>query len=243
MIVADLHLHTKNSKDGKQTLDQIIQSAKNKGLLQIGISDHGFAHVTNGTTKKKQIALMEEIKEKTCDQLQILAGIEANLTSLDGTIDVSQQFAEKLDYVNLGYHKTTMPKGFLDFCLLNLPGSLKWKKFSQSMVDKYTKAFVKALKRGYVNVLVHPCYCLPLDMTEIGKVAIDYNVLLELNGKRINMTDDQIVKLYQMGAKFIINSDAHTLDRVGDFSRGLQTAQRLGILTSVVNNDKKVEFV
>ena len=243
MILADLHLHTTNSKDGKQTLDEVILSAKNKGLVQIGISDHGYSHLTAGTTHKKQNALLQEIRAKSTSELQILAGIEANLNSLDGTIDLTREQAKALDYVNLGYHKTAMPKGIGDFFALNLLGSLGIKKFSLSMVDKYTKAFVKALKTGYVNVLAHPCYCLPLDMTEIGKVAIDYNVLIELNGKRINMSDEEIVKLYQMGVKFIINSDAHTKDRVGDFSRGLAVAQRLGILTSVANNGKKVEFV
>jgi putative hydrolase len=79
---------------------------------------------------------------------------------------------------------------------------------------------------------------------EIGKAAADYGVFIELNGKNVRMCDEDIMTLNDMGAKFIVNSDAHRSERVGDFSVPMETVKRLGVnLDNIVNWDKLPDFL
>ncbi len=69
---ADLHIHTFHSKDNHQTLEEIFQAAKTRGLGAIAITDHN-------TT----VGAMEALKSAP-DWLIVLPGIE--ITSEDGHI-------------------------------------------------------------------------------------------------------------------------------------------------------------
>ena len=70
----------------------------------------------------------------------------------------------------------------------------------------------------------------------ILKVATDYDVALELNGKRIFLTDEQVLMMAESKVKLVANSDAHDENRVGEVSVPFATLQRLGIpLTRLTN--------
>ena len=69
------------------------------------------------------------------------------------------------------------------------------------------------------------------------------HTLIELNGKRLGMSDKEILTCYNLGCKFIIGSDAHTPDRVGDCHLGLKAILRLRIPeTAVVNYNNLPTF-
>ena len=61
-ITGDYHTHSKYSKNnhGKDTIKEMVLSAKEKGLESYGISDHGPAHVVFGIRRKKSV-----LNEKT----------------------------------------------------------------------------------------------------------------------------------------------------------------------------------
>ena len=69
---ADLHIHTFHSRDNHQTLQEIFQAAKTRGLGVIAITDHN-------TT----VGAMEALRSAP-DWLIVLPGIE--ITSEDGHI-------------------------------------------------------------------------------------------------------------------------------------------------------------
>jgi len=51
----------------------------------------------------------------------------------------------------------------------------------------------------------------------VAKCAADYGTYIELNSKKQHLTDEQLIEIVQKtSARFIINSDAHSADRVGD---------------------------
>ena len=70
--------------------------------------------------------------------------------------------------------------------------------------------------------------------------AKETNTYIELNGKRLGMSDKEIMIAYNEGVKFIINSDAHSPKRVGDCHKGLEAILRLRIPESAVANYNSV---
>jgi len=52
ILSSDYHTHTVYSHGKGQIIDNALV-AKEKGLIEIGISDHGFSHPAFGLTKRK----------------------------------------------------------------------------------------------------------------------------------------------------------------------------------------------
>ena len=78
--------------------------------------------------------------------------------------------------------------------------------------------------------------CLGQEIAKVAKVAKETNTYIELNGKRLGMSDKEILTAYNEGVKFIINSDAHHAKNVGNCHRGLKAMLRLRIPESAVVN-------
>ena len=55
------------------------------------------------------------------------------------------------------------------------------------------------------------------------------------------MSDAEILKCYEIGCKFVLNSDAHHCSRVGDCHLGLQAILRLRIPDSAVVNYNQIQ--
>jgi histidinol phosphatase-like PHP family hydrolase len=54
-------------------------------------------------------------------------------------------------------------------------------------------------------------------VVEVAKCASDYGTYIELNGKKTHLTDEELMEIVaKTSARFIINSDAHSKDRVGE---------------------------
>ena len=76
-----------------------------------------------------------------------------------------------------------------------------------------------------------------------GKNGKRKGTLIELNGKRINFTDEELLIMASEGVKFIVNSDAHEPAKVGECNNAINTIFRLNLpLAQVVNIDKLPKF-
>ena len=85
MMYSDLHTHTTFS-DGKNTPEEMLLSAIEKGLKTIGIADHSFTWFDSDYCMKVEEipSYIEEIgrlKEKYRDKIEVLCGIEQDLYS------------------------------------------------------------------------------------------------------------------------------------------------------------------
>ena len=85
MMYSHLHTHTTFS-DGKNTPEEMVLSAIEKGLKTIGISDHSVtAFDSSYCLKAEQISdyikEIERLKEKYRDKIEVLCGIEQDLYS------------------------------------------------------------------------------------------------------------------------------------------------------------------
>lgn len=247
ILYGDYHTHTKYSRHnhGKGTILENASVAANKGLKQLAITDHGFNHLIYGVRRKDIPSVKEDIlNAKEVTGVDILLGVEANLISLDGQIDVEETDFEFLDILLMGQHKlvkTPTMKDFNKLILANMYGSPY--SPSQERKNRNTTAFLKALDKYPIDVITHLNYGCPTDTLAVARMAKEKGTYVELNGKRINFTDEELEIMASEGVKFIVNSDAHSPESVGECNNGLDIIFRLGLpISQIVNIDKLPKF-
>ncbi|MBE7073564.1 MAG: PHP domain-containing protein [Clostridiales bacterium] len=247
ILFGDYHTHTKYSAHhhAKGTILENASVASDKGLKQIAISDHGFNHIFFGANRKDVGQIREEIlTAKEITGVDILQGIEANLTSRNGDIDVLESDYEYLDILLMGHHTMVKMDNFKDFMALNMlnMASNPYKP-SKDRLNRNTTAFLRALDKHPIDIITHLNYGFPTDTLAVAKLAKEKNVFVELNGKRINFTDRELLTMAEEGVKFIVNSDAHNPKNVGECNNAINTIFRLELpLEQVVNVDKTPKF-
>ena len=247
ILFGDYHTHTKYSRHnhGKGTVLENASVALDKGLKQIAITDHGFNHIFYGVRRKDIPSVKEDIlNAKEVTGIDILLGVEANLISCDGNIDIEEKDFEFLDILLMGQHrmvKTTKVSDFNKIVIANALGSPY--KPSTERLNRNTTAFLKALDKYPIDVITHLNYGCPTDTLAVARLAKEKGTLIELNGKRINFTDEELEIMASEGVRFIVNSDAHSPDRVGECNNALNLIFRLGLpISQIVNIDKLPKF-
>lgn len=215
-LLYDYHTHTIFSH-GTGTIEDNVIVAKQKGLKEIAITDHGFEHFAYAV-KRKNLKIMRE----ECDRLskkygiKVLLGIEANLLDKTGRIDLKEEDKKYLDIILMGYHKLVKfkPKQFWF--------SLKTKLFKgKKQIEENTDAYINAINKYDIKVLTHLNYGIKVNIKRLAKACLEKGVLIELNGKRISFTQEEIDFMKEIGTKFIVNSDAHRAKKVGETNLGL----------------------
>ncbi|MBP3431734.1 MAG: PHP domain-containing protein [Clostridia bacterium] len=247
LLYGDYHTHTIYSrhKHGKGTVLENASVAADKGLKQIAITDHGFNHRAFGVKRKQIPALQEDIlNAKEITGVDILLGVEANIISVDGDVDIKEEDYEFLDVILMGYHKLVRTNSMKDQV------QLTWANFfdkafrpSKERINRNTTAFLKTLDKYPIDVITHLNYGFETDTLAVAKMAKQKGVYIELNGKRINFTQEEIEIMTAEGVKFIVNSDAHRPDMVGEVNNGMNLIYKNNIpLSQVANIDKLPKF-
>ena len=241
VIWGDYHTHTiyssgpHNAKHATGTILENAMVAKEKGLKQIAITEHGFDHKLYGVKRKninKMRREIEEAKKKT--GIDILLGIEANFISSDGDVDLTEEDIKYLDFIIVGFHNFAKAKSLREFFKFRLPNMLNLRR--KKDIRRNTLAVMKAMDKYPIDVISHPGAHMPIDFEAVGRHAIKTNTHLELNGKRILYSKEDIKKLVEMGVKFMINSDAHSKDGVGEVNNGVNFMFKYDIPHSQVAN-------
>ncbi len=247
ILYGDYHTHTIYSQlnHGKGTILQNATVAAEKGLKQIAITDHGFNHLLFSVKRRLLPQIREEIlNAKEVTGVDILLGVESNLISVDGQVDLKESDYDELDIILMGFHKlvkTPTVKDFLQLQAVNMLSSPF--RASEKRIARNTSAFLKAIDKYPIDIITHLNFGCPTDTLAVAKLAKQKGVLIELNGSRINFTDEEMQIMASEGVKFIIDSDAHSPKRVGECNRGVNLVYRLGIpANQVVNLDKLPTF-
>lgn len=240
-IIADYHTHTKYSRHGhgKSTIEENVRVAFEKGLRQIAITDHGFNQKLYGVRRKDIEKVKQEIEDaKERYPIDVLLGVEANLISSQGDIDIVPEDYENLDILACGFHrlvKSTSKREQFGFVLKNIICEF-FHHTSKKQREKNTNAYINAMRKYDIDFITHLNHACKVDVEKVARVAKETNTLIELNGKRLGMSDKEILTCYNLGCKFLINSDAHSASRVGDVHLGLEAILRLRIPESAVVN-------
>lgn len=244
ILYGDYHTHS-NYSDGKSSLEENAKSAVDKHLKQMAATEHGFAHVKGGIKREQVPQIKERLKKIKKDYgLDVLFGIEANLISQDGDLDISVEEVSDYDIVILGYHKLFHTKRISDWFNFLMPNTFRMGRSSKKRIEKNTQAFIKAIEKYDVDIVAHlnTGRCI-VDPVKVAKAAKERGAYIELNGKRLAFTDQEILDMAATGVKFIVNSDAHKSKNVGLNNKALALIDRLNIPhDQVVNLDKIPQF-
>lgn len=247
LLFGDYHTHTKYSRNhhGKSTIEQNVQVAVEKGLKEIGITEHGFDHIFFGVRRKNIKKMRAEIERlQKIYPIKIYLGIESNLISADGDIDLTPEEQTWFDYVIMGYHELAKPKTFKDRKFFR-QNKKAYKKgaYTQDIIDANTNAYINAIKNNRINFISHIGSKMKVDIPKVAEVCKQTGTMIEINGRRICFENDDIEKLVKMGTMFIINSDAHRCTNVAECNYAINFAIKNKVpFSQIANIDKLPVF-
>ena len=156
---------------------------------------------------------------------------EMNLLSSEGDVDFPEQWKDRFDVFLMGYHKLVRYKTLAD--RMNM---MFVRRSTEKAVERNTRAYMKALDRYPIDIIVHPGYGLPVDLSQLAEYAAKKGVVMEINAKHPEFTPEELSACGETGVKFSIGSDAHSPGRVGDFLPALHKAQAAGITAEQIVN-------
>ena len=243
-IRGDLHMHT-DATDGRDTIRQMADAARARGLAYIAITDHSKnLAMTNGMDDKRALAHAKRIREvdaefakefaagkkssatpssklPTPSPFRILPGIEVDILA-DGTLDLEDDTLAQMDIVVASVHS----------------------HFNQSM-EEMTARVLRALENPYVRILGHPtgrkilnreAYAINIDLVlkraaELG-VAVEHNA----NPARSDLNDLNLRLAKQYGCKIVVDTDAHSTEELDQMRYGITQLRRAWLSPSDILN-------
>lgn len=238
-ITGDYHTHTIYSH-GKGTIRENVQSAIKKGLKEIAICDHGSRHAGFGVKRENFGKMRNEIDvlNKEYKDINILMGVEANIIGYDGEIDVNDEIIDMIDILLVGFHFGAVPKSLGDaykMFVLNFLGRYS-KRIKQKARTLNTQAVVNAINRYDIDLITHPGAKVDIDTRELAKAASKRGTALEINASHGFLTVEYLKIAMEEDVKFMINSDAHTPDNVGNVEKGIKRALEVNVSVDRIIN-------
>ena len=215
--------------------------AVEKGLKQIGVADHGFSHVAFGIRRRQIEAYKAECQAASKQYgIDVLVGIEANIRGVEGKADLTERDFDNFDFYLCGKHVFIWYDGFCNMLAYG-GGNFNADKFCktapQKLIQRNTKAYINTIKNNPIDAVTHLNYMCPADAVEVAKCAADYGTYIELNSKKTHLTDEELNEIaVKTSARFIINSDAHSKDRVGDMRLVEEQLSRLQFPIDRIDN-------
>ena len=103
---------------------------------------------------------------------------------------------------------------------------------------------IHALRANDIAILTHPGDKGPFDILRIAEVCAETNTLMEINCRHDHLTEEEIkIAMSVPTVKFILSSDAHVPDKVGECKEGLARAMRAGLNPERIVNIRKKEKI
>lgn len=255
MKICDLHIHSNNSFDAKDSVDQICTTAIERKLYALAITDHCEApFIKYGENCEygnfdRQIpqSISDTLiaKQKYSSQLKVLCGLELGEPMHDMSCTEHALAYGDFDFILASVHNLRGMDDFyyLDFSNLDIDYILNmyfdelietalFENFDSLAHLTYPLRYIKN-KTGSVPSL-EP-YQDKID--EIFKILIKNNKALEINVSgfykelETSLPDkEQIMRFNELGGKYItIGTDAHECNFVGKgIERGIELAKECG---------------
>jgi len=227
-IRGDLHMHTTES-DGRATLAEMAEAARERGLGYIAITDHSKSlAMTNGLDEKRAVAFAHQVREMSQNEygLRVFSGLECDILR-DGAMDLSDDALAELDWVVGSVHS-----------YMNLDPA--------EMTDRLLRALecpsLRALGHPTGRILLHRDP-FPFDFDAVAAEAARRNVYLEINAspERLDLSATLIRTAKAKGCKFVISTDAHHPKHLANMSYGVRMARRGWLETGDVLNTRSAD--
>lgn len=223
-IKGDLHVHS-NWSDGLNKISEIADYCKKMMKYSfVGIADHvGDLHIASAMNVKKIIKRAKEIKDlnSTLTKFKVLNNCEVDIKP-NGTLSVKDNILKHFDVVIASVHSS----------------------FRQNKSET-TARLIKAISNEQVNIIGHPTarkiFTRPpivFDEDLVFTAGAKNNVAFEINSfyNRLDLKDTHAIKAKELGAKFAIDTDAHTLSHLEYIQLGIGVARRAGLTKKDIIN-------
>ncbi|MEU3344683.1 DNA polymerase/3'-5' exonuclease PolX [Streptomyces sp. NPDC006700] len=211
-IRGDLHTHT-DLTDGLAPLEEMVAAAARRGYAYYAVTDHAPGLAMQRMTEEKVLAQREQVRslDGRHHRMRLLHGTELNIGP-DGEVDWPDEFLA----------------GF-DLCVASV--------HSHFGLDRkaMTRRLVRACENPHVHVIGHPTTRLigrrpgiDADLDEVFAACARTGTALEINAQpdRLDLGDEDILRARSHGAKFAVDSDAHSVLHLAHLRYGIGTAQR-----------------
>ena len=212
-IKGDLQMHT-TASDGKNTIEEMAEAARELGHEYIAITDHSKAvTVANGLTEKRMV---EHIKKlRAADEkglgIRVLAGSEVDILK-DGSLDYSDEILAQLDVVVCSIHS-----------YFNLDRAAM------------TERMLAAIENPYTQIIGHPTGRLLMkrdpidyDVEKVLDACAKHGVAMECNSypDRLDLKDVYLRMCKERGVKVVISTDSHVAANLSFIRYGVVMARR-----------------
>ena len=229
-IIADLHTHTIVSEHAYSTVNEMVQSAKEKGFLALAITDHGPA--SSDGAKSVHFKAMHNLPDYI-DGIRLLRGCEADIIDYSGKVDLSASVLNYLDFVIASYHEDAIQP-----------------------INKreHTNGYAEVIKNKDIDCLGHvgnPKF--EFDIEYIVKLCKEYNKLIEINSSsfKVRKGSYPICKEVALMCKkyetnIIVTSDAHSMYKVGDHKDAIDMLESIDFPENLILNtdyDRLMEYL
>jgi DNA polymerase (family 10) len=206
-------MHT-TASDGRNSIEEMGEAAKNLGYEYIALTDHSKAvTVANGMDEKRTLAQIKKIRaaQERVSGIRLLAGIEVDILK-NGSLDLSNEVLAQLDVVVASIHS-----------FMNLD--------REAMTDR----ILAAIENPYTQIIAHPTGRLLLrresfeyDMEKILNAAKKNGVAVECNAypDRLDLNDVHLRMARERDVKVVISTDAHSTTHFRMMKYGVITARR-----------------
>jgi DNA polymerase (family 10) len=207
------HCHT-NASDGRNTLIEMAEEARELGLEYLGIADHSkSSYQANGLDEERlgeQIELIARLNAEP-GGFHVFAGSEVDILK-DGRLDFGDDILARLDYVVASVHN-----------VLNQDEATM------------TKRLIRAMENEHVTMLGHPTGRRLLqrepsriNFEKIIDCAARTGTWIELNCStwRMDMDWRWWHRARDQGVKCVINPDAHRVSQFATLRHGVTFARK-----------------
>ena len=223
-LLSDFHTHTIYSRHnhGKGTIRENVEAALQKGLKELWITDHGPDHFWYGIKRDKFPEVRSQIDELNKEfegRIKVYFGVEANVISYSGDIDIKAEDRKYLDGVNVGFHYGIIPKNFSTFFYFLVANTMAKviKPMRNWIKQKNTDALIEAVKKHDIKIVTHPGDKVDVDIYRLARVCETRNTAMEINSSHTNMNEDDIKEALKTDVLISVGSDAHSPRKIGNF--------------------------
>lgn len=221
-------MHTIHSGHAFGTFYEMIKKAKSHKMDMIAITDHGPS--MKGSASEIYFKMSRRVP-KSYKGMNILFGCETNLIDGRGNIDLDDKGIKKQDILLVGLHQGT--------------------DYKDLGKEKNTKALINCFNKYPFHIFVHPTSTYyDYDINKAVQTACDNNILIEINltsleRMKINHPKEKGIKALKKVVdivkknkqKLIVNSDAHFLHELGDYSLLKGYWKELGLTKELIINN------
>lgn len=226
----DVHTHTLASGHAYSTLQEMAQTAADKGLEILGVTEH--APGIPGTCDPIYFRNLHVVPRKLYG-VRLLLGAELNILDTKGTLDLDEYYYRMLDIRIAGIH------------------SLCWKG---GTCDENTFAMIEAIRNPWTHIISHPGDgTADLHFPPIVLAAKENHTLLEINNSSLNPVRQKtealannleilrLCKEYEVPV--ILGSDAHFSGAIAEYDLVLPLLQETDFPEALIVNDKPEFFL